>query len=134
MGLLLQINNEGAATHDGWIDGSRSQVTEAAFEAGRTLGNRLRWVSASGTIPHIGWISRAPREVTEQAYARAQQNTGAAAAVLLKLTADPATPASGRIRAALGIFGLAREALDLDMETRVSALACAAELAESSRR
>jgi hypothetical protein len=36
--------------------------------------------------------------------------------------ADSDTAASGRIRAALGIFGLAREALDLEIETRVSAL------------
>jgi hypothetical protein len=41
--------------------------------------------------------------------------------------ADPATPASGRIRAALGIFGLAREALDLDIETRVAELERAVE-------
>jgi hypothetical protein len=45
----------------------------------------------------------------------------------LKLMVDSATPASGRIRAALGTFGLAREALDLDIETRVAALERAAE-------
>jgi hypothetical protein len=36
---------------------------------------------------------RARWEAVEQAYARAQQNTGAAPSVLLKLMADPATPA-----------------------------------------
>jgi len=46
---------------------------------------------------------------------RLQQNTPAAASILLKLMVDPATPASGRIRAALGTFALAREALDLDI-------------------
>ena len=70
---------------------------------------------------------RARWEVVEQAYARLQQNAPAAASVLLKLMADPTTPASGRIRAALGIFGLAREALDLELETRVAALERAAE-------
>jgi hypothetical protein len=70
---------------------------------------------------------RARWEVVEQAYARAQQNTGAATTVLLKLMVDPATPASSRARAALGIFGLAREALDLDIEARVSELERAAE-------
>jgi hypothetical protein len=40
---------------------------------------------------------------------------------------DPATPASSRIRAALDIFDLAREALDLDIETRVSAFELAGE-------
>src|ERR1022692_4041980 len=73
---------------------------------------------------------RARWEVVEQAYARVQQNTGAAGAVLLKLMADSATPASGRIRAALGVFGLAREALDLDIDTRVSMLERAAEAAK----
>jgi hypothetical protein len=37
---------------------------------------------------------RARWEVVAQAYARTQQNSGAAASVLLKLMADPATPAS----------------------------------------
>jgi len=46
---------------------------------------------------------------------------------------EPATPASGRIRAALGIFGLAREALDLDIETRVSALELAAQDGKNAR-
>jgi hypothetical protein len=45
---------------------------------------------------------------------------------------DPATLASARIRAALGIFGLSREALDLEIETRVSALERAAAMAKSS--
>jgi hypothetical protein len=74
---------------------------------------------------------RARWEVVEQAYARVQQNTPAAGLVLLKLMVDPATPASRRIRAALGIFALAREALDLDIETRVAALEQAAESSKS---
>jgi hypothetical protein len=69
---------------------------------------------------------RARWQVEDQAYARVQQNSGAAAAVLLKLMADPSTPASGRIRAALGVFDLSRDALDLDIETRVAALEVAA--------
>ena len=69
----------------------------------------------------------------DQAYARAQQNSGAAVTVLLKLMADPATPASGRIRAALGVFGIPHEALELDMETRVSALERATEESKSGR-
>jgi hypothetical protein len=52
--------------------------------------------------------------------------------VLLKLMVDSATPASGRIRAALGIFGIAQEGLNMEMETRVAALERAAELAKSS--
>ena len=76
---------------------------------------------------------RARWEVVEQAYSRLQQNTPVAASILLKLMADPGTPASSRIRAALGTFGLAREALDLDIETRVSALERSAEGGKSAR-
>jgi hypothetical protein len=70
---------------------------------------------------------RARWEVVEQAYARCQQSTGAATSVLQKVMADPTTPPSSRIRAALGLFGLAQQALDLDIDTRVSALERAAE-------
>ena len=52
--------------------------------------------------------------------------------VLLKLMVDSATPASGRIRAALGIFGIAQEGFNMEIETRVAALERAAELAKSS--
>jgi hypothetical protein len=54
----------------------------------------------------------------EQAYARAQQNSGACISVLLKLMVDPATPASAKVRAALGTFGIAQEGLNLEIETR----------------
>jgi len=97
---------------------------EAAREAGIALKTLKRWLRLREFIDDY---RRARWEVVEQAYARAQQNTGAATTVLLKLMVDPATPASSRARAALGIFGLAREALDLDVEARVSALERAAE-------
>jgi hypothetical protein len=76
---------------------------------------------------------RARWEVVEQGYARAQQNTPAATSVLLMLMAAPSTPASSRIRAALGVFGIAREAWDLDIETRVAALERASEEAKGGR-
>jgi hypothetical protein len=44
---------------------------------------------------------------------------------------DPATPASSRARAALGIFDIARQALELDIETRVAELERATEKAKS---
>jgi len=97
---------------------------EAAREAGIALKTLKRWLRLREFIDDY---RRARWEVVEQAYARAQQNTGAATTVLLKLMVDPATPASSRARAALGIFGLAREAVDLDVEARVSALERAAE-------
>jgi hypothetical protein len=95
---------------------------EAARAAGIDLGTLKRWMRLPEFIEE--W-RRARWEVVDQAYARIQQNTPAAAAVLLKLMADPTTPASSRIRAALGSFALAKEALDLDIETRVAALEAA---------
>ena len=96
---------------------------EAARVVGIDLSTLKRWMRLPEFIEEY---RRARWEVVEQAYARVQQNTPAAASVLLKLMVDPATPASGRIRAALGTFGLAREALDLDIETRVAVLEAAA--------
>ena len=104
---------------------------EAARATGISLKTLKRWTRVPEFIEE--W-RRVRWEVVEQAYSRLQQNAPAAASVLLKLMADPATPASSRIRAALGIFGLAREALDLDIETRVTELERRAELAKSSRR
>ena len=104
---------------------------EAARVAGVDPSTLKRWMRLPEFIEEY---RRARWEVVEQAYARIQQNTPAAAQVLLKLMVDTATPASGRIRAALGTFGLAREALDLDIETRVAALELAAEDAKSRDR
>jgi hypothetical protein len=103
---------------------------EAARAVGIDLSTLKRWMRLPEFIEEY---RRARWEVVEQAYARVQQNAPAAASVLLKLMVDPATPVSGRIRAALGTFGLAREALDLDIETRVAALERAAELSKHSR-
>jgi len=104
---------------------------EAARSVGIDLKTLKRWMRLPEFITE--W-RRARWEVVEQAYARAQQNSGAATSVLLKLMVDPATPPSSRIRAALGIVTLSREALDLDIETRVAALELAAELAKSDGR
>jgi hypothetical protein len=104
--------------------------TEAARAAGIDLSTLKRWLRDPEFIQDY---RRARWEVVEQGYARVQQNTPAAAQVLLKLMVDPSTPASGRIRAALGTFTLAREALDLDIETRVAALEQAAELSKQGR-
>ena len=92
---------------------------EAARVVGIDLSTLKRWLRLPEFIQEY---RRARWEGVEQAYARVQQNTPAAASVLLKLMVESTTPASRRIRAALGIFGLAREALDLDIETRVAEL------------
>jgi hypothetical protein len=104
---------------------------EAARAVGINLSTLKRWMRLPEFIEEY---RRSRWEVVEQAYARVQQNTPAAASVLLKLMVDPATPASGRTRAALGTFALSREALDLDIGTRVAALERAAEDAKSPER
>ncbi len=103
---------------------------EAARVAGIDLSTLKRWMRLPEFIEEY---RRARWEVAEQGYARAQQNVPVAVSVLLKTMADPATPASPRIRAALGILGFAREGLDLDIETRVSSLERAAQDAKSGR-
>jgi hypothetical protein len=103
---------------------------EAARAVGINLSTLKRWMREPEFIHDY---RRARWEVVEQGFARIQQNTPAAASILLKLMVDPATPASGRIRAALGTFTLAREALDLDIETRVAALEQATELGKQTR-
>ena len=109
---------------------SEKNHAEAARVVGINLSTLKRWMRMPEFIEQ--W-RRARWEIVEQGYARAQQNSGACISLLLKLMVDPATPASSRIRAALGTFGIAREALDLDIETRVAALERAAEMAKSSR-
>jgi hypothetical protein len=102
---------------------SEKNQAEAARVVGIDLSTLKRWMRLPEFIEEY---RRARWEIVEQAYARVQQNAPAAASVLLKLMVDSATPASGRIRAALGVFDLSREALDLDIETRVTALEAAA--------
>ena len=62
----------------------------------------------------------ARREVVFQTNARLQQNAGAAASVLFKLMADPATPPSIRARTAQCILECANKSLALEnMEMRI---------------
>ena len=103
---------------------------EAARAVGIDLSTLKRWMREPEFIEDY---RRARWQVVEQGYARVQQSTPAAASILLKLMVDSATPASARIRAALGTFTLAREALDLDIETRVAALEQAAESSKQWR-
>jgi len=102
---------------------------EAAHATGIDLKTLKRWMRLPEFIREL---RRARREAVEQAYGRAQQNSSAAVSVLLKLMVDPTTPAPSRARAALGIVDIARQALDLDIETRVAELERAAELSKSA--
>jgi transposase-like protein len=103
---------------------SQKNYEDVAHVAGIDLKTLKRWLRMPEFRSEYG---RARWEVVDQAYARAQQNSGAATTVLLRLMADPSTPASSRIRAALGILTLSREALDMEVEARLSALEAANE-------
>jgi hypothetical protein len=66
---------------------------------------------------------QARRDVVLQTNARIQQNSGAAASVLLKLMADSTTPASVRARASQCILEHANKSLELeDLEQRLQRL------------
>jgi hypothetical protein len=110
---------------------SEKNHAEAARVAGINLKTLKRWLRLPDFLEEY---RRARWEVAEQGYARAQQNTGLAVSVLLKAMVDPATPASGRIRAALGIVDMAKAGLDFDIETRVAALERATESDPRKRR
>lgn len=94
-------------------------VQEAARAAGISTQTLYRWLKMPEFVEEY---RRARLIVMEQVYARTQQNAGIAVSVLMKLMVDSSTPAAGRIRAALGLFGLARQGLDLGTENRVSPL------------
>jgi len=109
---------------------TQKNYEEAAHATGIDLKTLKRWLRLPEFIKEY---RRARWEVVEQAYGRAQQNSSAAISVLLKLMVDPATPAPSRARAALGIVDIARQALDLDLESRVAELERAAELSKSAQ-
>jgi hypothetical protein len=97
---------------------SQRGIEEAARVAG--IGNTTlrRWLR----LPEFqAEYLQARRDVVHQANARIQQNAGAAAAVLLKLMADPTTPASVRVRAAECVLNQATKAFEIeDLEARVA--------------
>ena len=95
-------------------------LEETAKVAGISVATLKRWMR----LPEFkAAYLQARWEILFQANARVQINSGAAAAVLLKLMADPATPASVRARIALGLLELANQSLvSEDQEVRIVAL------------
>ncbi|MGD1094230.1 MAG: hypothetical protein ABSB35_19870 [Bryobacteraceae bacterium] len=95
-------------------------LEETAKVAGISVATLKRWMR----LPEFkAAYLQARREILFQANARVQINSGTAAAVLLKLMADPATPASVRARIALGLLELANQSLvSEDQEERIVAL------------
>jgi len=109
---------------------SRS-VEEAARVADVPIRTLYRWLKEPEFDAEY---RRAKRIAFGQAISRLQQGSGAAATVMLKLMADPATPASTRLRAADCILEHAKSAIELeDVEARVAALEQAADLEKKSR-
>ena len=108
---------------------SRS-VEDAARTADVPLRTLYRWMNE----PEFDSAYRkAKRAAFGQAVSRLQQGTGAAAAVMLRLMADTATPASTRLRAADCVFSHAKSAIEMEeIEARVAALEQASELTKKS--
>jgi hypothetical protein len=97
---------------------SHRNAEEAAHTAGISVSTLKRWMQ----LPEFkAAYLQARREVVSLTNARLQQNSGAAASVLLKLMADPTTPASVRARAAHSILEASNKSLALEgMETRLA--------------
>jgi len=103
---------------------SQRNLDEAARFAGISVTTLRRWMR----LPefHAEYL-QARRDVVNQVHARIQQNSGAAASVLLRLMADATTPASVRARAAQCILERSAKSLEEeDVELRVAALEAAA--------
>jgi len=99
---------------------SHRTIEEAAKAGGISFATLKRWLK----LPEFqAEYLQARREGVHQANARIQQNAGAAASVLLRLMADPLTPASVRARAAECILERAGKSLELDdLELRIARL------------
>jgi hypothetical protein len=95
-------------------------LEEAAKAAGISHATLKRWLR----LPEFkAAFLQARREVVLQANARLQQNSGAAVSVLLRVIADPATPASTKARTALGMVEQANRSLETeDIEVRLARL------------
>lgn len=99
---------------------SQRGIEEAARAVGIGASTLRRWLR----LPefHEEYL-QARRDVVNQVNARIQQNSGAAASVLLKLMADPSTPASVRARTAQCILERSAKSLEEeDIEVRLSKL------------
>ncbi len=111
---------------------THKSVEDAARAVGIGINTLLRWM----VIPEFDAAYRkARRAAVSQASARLQQNSGAAAATILKIMVDLSTPASCRLRAADLVLEYAREGIELeDLDVRVVELEREAGLAKSSEK
>src|SRR5438552_18709258 len=96
---------------------SQRGIEEAARATGIASSTLRRWMRLPAFQAEY---LQARRDVVLQTNARIQQNSGAAASVLLKLMADPTTPASVRARASQCILEHSIRSLELeDLEVRL---------------
>jgi hypothetical protein len=95
-------------------------LEDAAKAAGISAATLKRWKQ----LPEFkAAYLEARKELVFQTNARMQQNCGAAATVLFKLMADPATPASIRARTAQCVVECANNSLEVeDFEVRLARL------------
>jgi transposase-like protein len=99
---------------------SSRNVEEAARTAGVSPRALFRWMKE----PAFNTAYRAARRAAfGQTVARLQYASGAAASVLLKVLADPATPASTKVRAAESVLAHTIKAMEVDdIDARVTEL------------
>jgi hypothetical protein len=111
---------------------TQRNTEEAARAIGVAHKTLLRWLQ----IPEFNAAYRkARRDAFSQSIARLQQGSSAAVTVLLRVMADPSTPASTRVRAADSVLDHSAKAIELeDIEARVAELERAAEANKDGHR
>ena len=99
---------------------SHRTLEEASRAVGITPNTLMRWQKE----PEFQTSYReARRAAFGQCIARLQQASGVAVTVLLKVLADPATPASVKVRAVDSVLSHAAKAIEIEeIEARVAAL------------
>src|SRR5258706_9546410 len=123
--------------------GRKKEAAIAALLSQRTIDDAARAVNI-GANTLLRWLKdptfaaeyrSARRAAYGQAIARLQHGAAAAAAILLKLMYDSATPASTRMRAAESVLDRAHKAIELeDLDARLTELERAARDAVNRRK
>ena len=111
---------------------TQPNMETAAKSIGISTTTLMSWMKQ----PEFQVVYRdAKRAAYSQAMARLQQAVPFAVQTMIKLIADPATPASVRARVADSVVNHASKAIEIeDVEARVSELEKVAELSNSNRQ
>jgi len=110
---------------------TQRNIEEAARSVGISTATLMRWQK----LPEFQEAFREGRRAAfGQCIARLQQASGVAVSVLLKVLADPATPASVRVRAVDSVLSHAAKGIEIeDIEARVAALELAAKASKPGK-